>query len=48
MLLHEIKLNLHVLGILETMWKQCENLKKKLNDVNTCSFSTISAKICAK
>ena len=28
--------------------KQCENLKKKLESVNTCCFSTILAKICAK
>ena len=26
--------------------KQCENLKKKLKDVNTCFFSTISFEIC--
>ena len=30
------------------MVKQCENLKKKLKGVNTCYFSTIPAKICAK
>ena len=33
---------------IENRVKQCENLKKKLEDVNTCSFSTISVKICEK
>ena len=33
---------------IENSVKQCENLKKKLEDVNTCSFSTISVKICEK
>ena len=28
--------------------KQCENLKKKLKNVKTCCFSTISVKICKK
>ena len=33
---------------IENRVKQYENLKKKLEDVNTCSFSTISVKIYEK
>ena len=33
---------------IENRVKQCENLEKKLNGVNTCCFSTISDKICEK
>ena len=28
--------------------KQCESLEKKLKGVNTCCFSTIPDKVCAK
>ena len=33
---------------IRNMVKQCENLEKKLKGVNTCYFSAIPAKICAK
>ena len=46
--LHEIQIQFTYTKNIGNRVKQFENLKKKLMGANTCCFSTILVKICAK